>query len=78
MTRWSKFRSAVVAALAGGSVFGACEARLKDAVVGGSTSYLLSPTGLLADIGFQQLLDDLVEPDGDIEATDDDESAGGS
>ncbi len=40
----------LAAALAGGSVFGACEARLKDAVVNGSKDYLaalLDPTLVL-------------------------------
>lgn len=69
MTGRAKLRSAVVAALAGGSVFGACEARLKDALVGGSTSYLLSPSGLLADIGLQESLESagLAEPDDDAQ-----------
>lgn len=71
MTGRAKLRSAVVAALAGGSVFGACEARLKDALVGGSTSYLLSPSGLLADIGLQESLVSAGLAEGDDEARDD-------
>ena len=40
---------ALVAALSGGSVFGACEARLKDAFVDGTTSFI--ETGLLPSLG---------------------------
>lgn len=45
MARWT-----LTAALAGGSLFGACEVRLKDAIVGGSKDYLsslLSPENVL-------------------------------
>ena len=37
-----KVRWTLTAALAGGSLFGACEIRLKDAIVGGSKDYLRS------------------------------------
>lgn len=40
---------ALAAALSGGTVFGACEARLKDAFVDGSTSFIQS--GLLPLLG---------------------------
>lgn len=54
MTRSIKNRSrrvalALVAALSGGSVFGACEARFKDAFVDGTTSFI--ETGLLPLFG---------------------------
>ncbi len=35
-------RRTLTAALAGGSLFGACEVRLKDAIVGGSKDYVSS------------------------------------
>lgn len=53
--RRSKLGLTLAAALAGGSLLGTCQTRLKDAVVGGSTDYLytlLDPTaivGLLSD-----------------------------
>lgn len=34
---------ALAAALSGGSVFGACEARFKDAIVEGTTSFIVDP-----------------------------------
>ena len=45
MARWT-----LTAALAGGSLFGACEVRLRDAIVGGTRDYLstlLSPNNVL-------------------------------
>jgi hypothetical protein len=45
-----KLRWTLTAALAGGSLFGACEVRLRDAIVGGSKDYLsslLSPDSVL-------------------------------
>jgi len=45
MARWT-----LTAALAGGSLFGACEVRLKDAIVGGSKDFLsalISPDNVL-------------------------------
>ena len=44
-----KVRWMLTAALAGGSLFGACEVRLHDAVVGGTKEYLgslLSPSSI--------------------------------
>lgn len=44
MARWM-----LTAALGGGSLFGACEVRLRDAIVGGSKDYLrtlLDPTNI--------------------------------
>ncbi len=54
MTQFIKKRSrrvalALAAALSGGSVFGACEARFKDAFVDGTTSLVQS--GLLPSFG---------------------------
>ncbi len=54
MTQSIKKRSrrvalALAAALSGGSVFGACEARFKDAFVDGTTTFIES--GLLPTIG---------------------------
>ena len=48
--RLRKVRWTLAAALAGGSLFGACEVRLRDAIVGGSKDYLsslLSPDNVL-------------------------------
>ena len=59
--RRSRLAMSLAAALAGGSVFGACEARLKDAVVNGSKDYLaalLDPTLVL-----ELLLDGSAEQD---------------
>ncbi len=39
MTRWSR---TIVAALAGGSLLGACDARVRDAFVQGSKDYLFN------------------------------------
>ncbi|MCH8149745.1 MAG: hypothetical protein IH987_17450 [Planctomycetes bacterium] len=44
-TRSQRVALALAAALSGGSVFGACEARIKSALVDGTTSYINS--GLL-------------------------------
>ncbi len=38
-------RCTFLAALAGGSLFGACEVRLRDAIVGGSKEYLSTLLG---------------------------------
>lgn len=48
--RFSKVRWTLTAALAGGSLLGACEVRLRDAFVGGSKDFLgslLSPGNVL-------------------------------
>ena len=45
-----KVRWTLTAALAGGSLFGACEVRFRDAIVSGSKDYLrtlLDPTSIL-------------------------------
>lgn len=47
MRKVSSFRkrcmTAVVIALGGGTLFGGCETRVKDAIVQGATGYILSP-----------------------------------
>ena len=48
-----KLRWTFTAALAGGSLFGACEVRLRDAIVGGSKDFLrslLDPTNILESL----------------------------
>ena len=45
-----KMRNTLIAALAGGSLFGACELRIHDAIIGGSKTFLyslLNPDSLL-------------------------------
>lgn len=57
MTQYIKKRSrrvalALAAALSGGSVFGACEGRFKDAIVEGTTSLIVDPrVGLVSSLG---------------------------
>ena len=51
--RLRKLRWTLTAALAGGSLFGACEVRLRDAIVGGSKDFLrslLDPTNVLQSL----------------------------
>jgi len=51
--RLSRARWILTAALAGGSLFGACEVRLRDAIVGGSKDFLRSlfdPTNILESL----------------------------
>ena len=43
-----KVSGALAVALAGGTLFGGCEVRLKDAIVGGTKDYIL--TGLLPSL----------------------------
>ncbi len=58
--RHNKLALAMAAALAGGSLFSACDTRLRDAAVDGSKSYLFSlldPTTLI-----EALVDDTETP----------------
>ena len=43
-TNRSKVAMTVAVALSGGTLFSACQARIKDALVGGFTDFILGPT----------------------------------